>query len=272
MADHYFAVTGSGSGTGADADNPQTFSTTNLNTAEAASSSGDTIFFLDGDYIFAGTVSFDGPSGITYKSLNLHGAKLTGNGTIRSINIGQSSTNTISLRDFQFADLTINSSADDNGGSKNLLDRIKHIDSTAFNRTVGFFNSADLDVTNSSFLFKYTGTGNKVFRTAASLTLTSCSIHCVVSGLPANDITITGGALSSNSLKNFIFSSDDSSVFASSHDLASKASYSCFHNAGSANTSGGSNNLFEDPVFVDATNGDLRLRPTSPCINAGTAS
>lgn len=27
-----------------------------------------------------------------------------------------------------------------------------------------------------------------------------------------------------------------------------------------------------DPQFVDAPNGDLRLRPSSPCINAGTAS
>jgi len=272
MADHYFAVTGSGSGTGVDADNPQTFSTTNLNTAESAASSGDTIFFLDGTYILIGTVSFDGPSGLTYKSFNLHGAKITGNGSLRAINIGQSSTNTISLKDFQFEDLHINSSLDDNGGSKNLLDRIKHIDVTALNRTSGHFNAADLDVTNSSFFLKYTGTGNKVFRTPASLTMTNCSIHCVVSGLPANDISITGGSLSSNSLKNFIFSSDDSSVFATSHDLASKASYSCFHNAGSANTSGGTNNIFADPQFVDLTTGDLRLRPTSPCIGAGTAS
>lgn len=45
----------------------------------------------------------------------------------------------------------------------------------------------------------------------------------------------------------------------------------CFNNT--ALTSGGTDNLFQtDPQFVDFTNGDYRLRPTSPCIGAGTAS
>jgi len=45
----------------------------------------------------------------------------------------------------------------------------------------------------------------------------------------------------------------------------------CFNNTGES--SGGTDNLFEtDPQFVDSANGDYRLRPSSPCINAGTAS
>jgi len=30
--------------------------------------------------------------------------------------------------------------------------------------------------------------------------------------------------------------------------------------------------IVDDPQFVDSANGDYRLRPSSPCINAGTAS
>ena len=45
----------------------------------------------------------------------------------------------------------------------------------------------------------------------------------------------------------------------------------CFNNTGES--SGGTDNLFQtDPQFVDSANSDYRLRPTSPCINAGTAS
>lgn len=43
----------------------------------------------------------------------------------------------------------------------------------------------------------------------------------------------------------------------------------CYSNTGH---SGGTNNIFSDPQFVDVATGDFRLRPSSPCIGAGTAS
>ena len=45
--------------------------------------------------------------------------------------------------------------------------------------------------------------------------------------------------------------------------------HNCYANTGH---SGGTNNIFQDPQFVDSTSGDFRLRPTSPCIGAGTSS
>jgi len=50
----------------------------------------------------------------------------------------------------------------------------------------------------------------------------------------------------------------------------SSAGGNCYHNTGISSGSGGV--VFADPIFVDSTNGDYRLRPTSPCIGAGTAS
>ena len=46
-------------------------------------------------------------------------------------------------------------------------------------------------------------------------------------------------------------------------------SNNCFFNTG---ITGGTDNLFVDPQFVDLASGDYRLRPSSPCINAGTVS
>ncbi len=51
-------------------------------------------------------------------------------------------------------------------------------------------------------------------------------------------------------------------------------SYNCYFNTatttGNARDTAGA--IFADPQFVDSPNGDYRLRPSSPCINAGTAS
>lgn len=51
-------------------------------------------------------------------------------------------------------------------------------------------------------------------------------------------------------------------------------SYSCGYTIGGALTNQGvdteGNNITDDPLFLDITNGNIRLQPTSPCIDRGT--
>lgn len=93
-----------------------------------------------------------------------------------------------------------------------------------------------------------------------------------------NTIVVTGGSatkfssysagITSSTFKNNIF------VGAGNNEVLNftptSASNNCYHNNGISSGSGGL--VFADPQFVDSANGDLRLRPASPCINAGTAS
>ena len=76
--------------------------------------------------------------------------------------------------------------------------------------------------------------------------------------------------LNAGSCKNNIFEGAGTGTF--SNTFTANATNCCFHNFGSSNASGGTNNVFADPLFVDPASSDLRLRPSSPCINAGTAS
>ena len=49
--------------------------------------------------------------------------------------------------------------------------------------------------------------------------------------------------------------------------MSNLATDCCFYQFGTGNASGGTNNIFQAPLFVDPDNSDLRLRPGSPCIN-----
>jgi len=92
-----------------------------------------------------------------------------------------------------------------------------------------------------------------------------------------NTFVITNGSADKFSSYTGISSSTfNSNIFvgnANSETLGftpTSASSNCYYNNGISSGNGGV--VFADPQFVDATNGDYRLRPSSPCIGAGTAS
>jgi len=86
-----------------------------------------------------------------------------------------------------------------------------------------------------------------------------------------------GGDLSSFVLKNNILVGNKGTELISNTTTnisPTSASHNCYHNLGvnSGNAPDSAGAVFADPQFVDSANGDYRLRPTSPCIGAGTAS
>ena len=73
MATVYIAPTAQGSADGTSEANA--YAIGSIATAESDAGSGGTIYFLDGTYTNIGTWDADG---VTYESLNLHGAEITG--------------------------------------------------------------------------------------------------------------------------------------------------------------------------------------------------
>ena len=278
MADHYFAVTGSGSGTGADADNPQTYSAGNLNTAEAAASTGDTIFFLDGDYNDSPEFTNINGNSLTYKSLNNQGARFyvtksagdTMDEMIVDVTAGQTST----FDGFLFENM-----------------RLWLKDPTTV-RNCKFYTTTTLLSSNRGIVRDQSGAsvfedcvfhylsheGNTMLTNCqAGSDFQRCSFSFDLSAHTSSVATATGLDTAST-LKNCIISADASTFISSSiTEFSDTAVNCCINNMGAVNDEGGgtgdgTNNVFADPQFVDATNADLRLRPTSPCIGAGTAS
>ena len=128
-----------------------------------------------------------------------------------------------------------------------------------------YLNGGQWTITDSVIVKDFSGNGNIGFNTGSTLTRCTFFIKCASVGSTG----IQGGK---PILNNSIIMSDNSSAINDNAIDPSTCSHSCFFQMHSNDTSGGTNNIFADPQFVDSATGDLRLRPSSPCINAGTAS
>lgn len=275
MADHYFAVTGSGTGTGADADNPQTYTSTDLNTAEAAASGGDTIFFLPGSY---GTPPIFDPvkDDITYQSTEIHGAVFTNPSpsNTSTIQLGSTNRNGLSLIGFKFVDCgKLKSQTTFTATTKHIVKQNLFIQNTAISYAnigmiEGYSSSGGTIFTDNVVIANFDG-GARIFRNLGPWIIERNTFDITTANVTSLTTDGTTPAVPSN-MKNNIWKSDDASVFTTAVALNANSTNSCFYQMGSHNAATGTN-IEADPQFVDAANGDLRLRPTSPCINAGSA-
>jgi hypothetical protein len=271
MATVYIAPTAQGLGDGTSAANAYAYSS--LNSAESDASNGGTILFLDGTYTFSGTQTWDagGFSDMTYKSLNDNGAYLLGSGSIRQIYIGGNAVSTLKVEGFKSGNVYYRGVL--NAGTDITLNKVNHADTISGTRgNYGIFASGSASnsnvITNSSFSLDYSGT-DRLFVSGGGTNISSCTFHLKCSSVGSGGITSLG---TTPTATDSIFMSDNSSAIADSVITTSTCTNCCVYQMHTNDSSGGTNNIFVDPQFVDSANGDLRLRPSSPCIGAGTAS
>lgn len=250
---------GSGTGTGSEAD-PYYYS--QLSTAETAAGSGGKILFTDGSY---DTGTFDA-SGVTYEAVNLHAAIITG---ATDVTFG-SSSNSVNAKKFKVT--LASSSRIEIHGATSVCDQLFVEAANSFNvrpRTSG------VSLTNTLMKLSLT-TGANYGREWGNFGKYEGNTLFItdLNGRSANAVSCHTSILASGIAKNSIFVTDDTAnnVITSGDQTDANSSNCCFFQFGSGNTSGGTNNVFSNPLFVDSASDDYRLRPASPCINAGIAT
>lgn len=278
MADHYFAPTGSGSGTGADADNPQTYTTGNLDTAEAALSTGDTIFFLDGDYNDSPVFSNLNGNSLIYKSLNNQGARFyvtkSAGDTLDEMTVDVTAGQTSTIDGFRFENMRV--------WVKDpiTIRNCKFYTTTSLlsgSRGIVRIQASGCFIQDCVFHYRSHEGNTMLTNGNAGNDFQRCSFGFDLSA-HTSSVATSSGLDSATTLKNCIISADASTYISGSiPEFSDTAVNCCINNMGAVNDQGGgtgdgTNNVFADPQYVNLTTGDLRLRPSSPCINAGTAS
>jgi hypothetical protein len=275
---------GTGNGTGTLAD-PYFFD--ELGSAETAAGSGGKILFTDGTYTVSAVLQL-GASNVTYEAVNTREAILDfQSSTTYGLELGRSADSYagFALKGLVFDNIgstSLNGAVDVEIASGQLLtvDNCDFLDmSSTYKAIVGSGSPSPVGAMNATFtgcvftgststadvdFFRYRGgTGG-----SHNLTLNNCT--CVFTNNSTNEFFITT-TIGSVTVKNTILKGEGSGTTTLGTATTFTESNNCYVGIGeSADPANGI--IVDDPQFVDPTTGDFRLRPSSPCIGAGTAS
>lgn len=271
---------GTGTGTGTESD-PYFFSQLSAAITAADGESERTLIFTDGNYTTTSS-QIDIGKNITLKAQNQGGATiqrtgLTAGGTPTFIYPTDTANTSEILKfdglNFQNIYFLISATPSSIIFDKIFLDSSTTLAWPGTYGMIGATGSQTITITNSSFAPKFHN-GSSKWIDAANMTANGCSFYLDNSAMTTDSLAYAG-TFGVGTWKNNIFMSEDSSRMHATQDIAHVTTHCCFYQFGDNNeqgagTSDGTNNVFGDPLFVDTSTNDLRLRPSSPCINAGT--
>jgi len=281
MATVYF-FNGTQSGT-ADGSYADPYDLSSLASRESASSAGDIFIFKDGTYTQTSDLTLAGTNGITYQAESPLGATL-------DLNSFQLTTGSNALFDMTVKNLRLVGFKDNTVGiqikanqSHKVFFEGCYIESDATNSSssgiIGYQQTSTVLGLRATFrrcaMKLYNTVGGEAFyhRTSAPthpfLELDSCSISVNVSG----GLTSLTQNVDTFIIKNTIIYGDTNAVNGLGTNTSSRTeSNNCYYNVTGASADPANGIIVADPQFVDFANGDLHLRPTSPCIGAGAST
>lgn len=271
----------------------------------SVSSNGDTIYHLTGTYTSLGTIAaitksltITGASGVvidlsaypagSYGSIFVHSADVTWSGlTIDKYLYGNDTANaTYALfeRGVDDVNVTFNNmiisnakhkarSGYDRGGliSTGLGSVGKYGGSYTFNRCL-FYNIEQYGVaspTVSGYMINSVGTASK----PVTFNVTNCTFHfrSPSSGNSASNGIWHYCTYNTINWKNSIIYNETGGTFNwTNYTASTTTNYNYNDSYLLTGAPSGTGNITSDPLFVDLTNRNFRLRPTSPCIGTGT--